>query len=181
MKRSVFTLLSLILFIPFCKGQQYILQNGKTSFYSDTPIESIEAITTAFNGGIDLTSGEVLFVIPIQSFQFSNALMKKHFNESYLESEKYPNATFKGKVDLSKIQSKDGIYHTTVTGNMTIHGVTKNIHVEGTVKKNEEVLTIQSAFPIQLTDYNIKVPKLVIKKIAETVQVNIESVLKKHQ
>jgi polyisoprenoid-binding protein YceI len=103
--------------------------------------------------------------------------MEEHFNENYVESEKYPQATFKGKVNEKIDLTKDGENKATVTGKMTLHGVTKDITTEGTITKKGDDLIILSKFKIKVADYNIKVPSLYVQNIAEVVDVTVNITL----
>ncbi|MFA4864578.1 MAG: YceI family protein, partial [Bacteroidales bacterium] len=115
-------------------AQKYMTKNGNIMFYSETPMETIKAVNEQVNAVLDTQTGDIVCKILIKSFQFPKALMQEHFNENYLESDKFPNSTFKGKItNLSAINfSKGGIYDALIEGDMTIHGVTKNISEKGT-------------------------------------------------
>lgn len=101
--------------------------------------------------------------------------MQEHFNEKYVESDKFPKATFKGKITSPGMDevAKNGEHKATVDGDLTIHGVTKKYTAEGTITKSEETLTLNSVFDITLADFNIKIPGPVKKKIAEKVKATI--------
>ena len=151
---------------------KYFTRTGHVSFYSETPIENIEAHNHQATSVLNTTTGEMSFSILIKSFEFEKALMQEHFNDNYMESDKFPKATFKGNIkDLTKVDfKKDGTYTIEVEGDLTIHGVTKKTIATGTIEiKNGQILT-QSSFPVTLKDFNVKSPK---DKVAETLQIKV--------
>lgn len=160
-------------------AQKYITRTGKISFYSATPLENIEAFNNEVAGVMDAATGDVVFQVPIKSFKFEKALMKEHFNENYMESDKYPKAEFKGKVaDAGKVDfSKDGTYNVKTSGKLTIHGVTKDVTLPGTITVKGNTATINSKFMVKTADYNITIPKLVEGKIAKQIEVTVNSIL----
>ena len=114
-----------------------------------------------------------------KSFEFEKALMQEHFNENYLESDKYPNAMFRGKVtNVADINfGSNGTYDAKVEGELTIHGVTKEIDEEGTFTVSEGKIQGQSVFFVLLEDYEIKVPGAVKKQISESIEVTVDIML----
>lgn len=154
------------------QGQRYKATEGKIKFYSEAPVENITATNTDGTSIYDHSTSEIVFSVPIRSFQFRKALMQEHFNESYLESEKYPNATFKGKV--SDFNINGGKQQVKAMGDMTIHGVTRQITVEGTMKPGAGKIHLETVFPIKVEDYDVKIPRLLWQNIAEEVEVTVE-------
>ena len=153
-------------------SQKYIAKEATISFFSEAPLEDIEAINTKATSLVDLATGEIVFSVPIREFQFKKSLMKQHFNENYMDSEVYPKSTFKGKIE--GYQLTDGQYSSKAKGDLFIHGVTNSVSVDGTVKLSGDELTITANFPVMLEDYNIKIPKILFSNIAESVDVKIE-------
>jgi polyisoprenoid-binding protein YceI len=151
-------------------------------FYSETPIETIKADNKQVNSALDIQTGDFVFKVLIKSFVFEKALMQEHFNENYLESDKFPNATFQGKVtNLSAVDfKKEGTYDVTVEGDLTIHGVTKKVTEKGTftVKAGDKIHG-NAKFMVKPADYNIKIPATVMKNIAETIEVTVDAELSK--
>lgn len=160
-------------------AQKYTTSTGKVVFFSATPIENIEAINNEAAVAIDSKSGNVVFQVPIKSFKFEKQLMKDHFNENYMESDKYPRADYKGTItDLSKVNfAKDGTYNVTSSGKLTIHGVTKDVNVPGTITVKGSNVTVNSKFNVKPADYKISIPKLVEGKIASSIEVTVNSIL----
>lgn len=162
-------------------AQKYLTRTGKISFYSATPLENIEAFNNEAAAVMDAKSGEVIFQAPIKSFKFEKALMQEHFNENYMESDKYPKAEYKGTVtDISSVNfAKDGSYNVHTTGKLTMHGVTNTVTVPGTIVVKGNTATINCKFKVVPQDYKIEIPKLVEGKIAKQIEVTINSSLDK--
>ncbi|WP_395625601.1 YceI family protein [Daejeonella sp.] len=165
-------ILLFISFYSFAQKQLYTLKSSELAFFSKTPLVDIEANNIKANSIININNGEVVLRIPINQFQFSNKLMQQHFNENYLESEKYPYASFKGKINESLDFSKSGVYKISATGTLNIHGVDQVRTLNGQLSINGNSLNLQSQFDVMLVDHKIDIPKLVFKKIAEKIAVN---------
>mgnify|MGYP001225034097 CR=1 FL=1 len=175
-----FKIILLLLFIPLFGRDIYFTRSGEVSFFSSTPIYDISAVNNQMTCVLDLETGSVSFRIPILGFNFPNGLMQEHFNENYMESDIYPNASFKGKInDWNKLKLSENPQEVILNGTMTIHGVSKQILEKGKISmKNNDVIG-SSNFLITVADYNVKIPKLVRDKIAKTVSVDTELILKK--
>lgn len=159
-------------------AQKFMTRSGKISFFSTTPIENIEAFNNEVAAAVNTASGDVVFQVPVKSFKFEKQLMQEHFNESYMESDKFPKAEFKGKMNPAAF-TKDGTYKTTVSGKLTIHGVTKDVQIPGTVTVKGTELTLNTKFNVATADYNIQIPSVAKGKIASQIEVTVNSVLKK--
>lgn len=151
-------------------------RNVTFSFYSSAPLEDIEAKTTQGVSAINTATKAIYFKVPINTFQFRKKLMQEHFNENYLESDKYPHAEFKGKVVENVDLKKDGVYPVTVEGTLDIHGVAKTYREKGTITVQNGVVSAKSKFNVRVADHKIKIPSLVVKNIAEVVEVTVEAV-----
>jgi polyisoprenoid-binding protein YceI len=168
-----FCLITLQLFAQ-TTGKIYKTTAGSISFYSETPMENIDAHTKSMVSAINPANKQVAAVIMVNTFQFKNSLMQEHFNEKYLETEKYPKATFSGVINENIDLMKPGTYNVTVTGKLTIHGVEQNRTIKGVITiDNSLKLNLTSDFDVKLVDHKIEVPKLVFKKIAETIAVKL--------
>lgn len=166
----------LLLILPFSAvAQRYMTKTGHIDFYSHTPLEDIKANNEQVASVIDLSTGEIVFQVLIKSFKFEKALMETHFNENYLESDKYPRATFRGKITEPELSvlSREGKHEVRAEGELNMHNVTKKITVKGTIETGQGKLNAASKFTIRPTDYNIKIPSVVRDNIAETIEVNI--------
>ena len=161
-------------------AQQYIGNNGIISFFSEAPMEDIKAINSKVSSVYDSNTNEIVFQLRIQDFIFPKKLMQEHFNENYLESEKYPNALFNGSINNWKeIVITNQPQEVSISGEMTIHGVTNFIKETGVIYKNNNKVNGNATFRIQLEDYDVKIPKILIKNIAESVEIKMNLELKK--
>lgn len=175
MKTTLFILLAFISLSTATAQRRFYTKTGSISFYSNAPMEKIEAHNKQVACIVNPEGGNIVFKVLIKSFEFKQALMQEHFNENYLESDKFPNANFEGKITSPIDFSKDGTYSVEVEGKMTIHGVTKEIKSKGTiiVKGGSTELILDSKFNILLKDYNIKNDKL--ESISENVEIVIHA------
>ena len=157
-------------------AQKYFTRDGKISFSSTAPLENIEAVNNKVSSILNVETGEMEFAVLIKSFHFEKALMEEHFNENYMESTKYPKAIFKGKIsNLSDINfSANGSCRVSISGDMTIHGVTKPLETSGVINVSSGDIHATSDFDITVADYNIEIPKVVRDNIAKIVQVHVE-------
>ena len=171
--KNILSILTLILvFSVGANAQKYKTNAGKVTFFSDAPMEDIEATSEKVTSLIDAQKGDVAFLIPINTFQFEKKLMQEHFNENYMESEKYPNALFQGKL-LNYEVGKKGAQTVQAKGEMTIHGVKRDVTVEGTIEEKGGKLLLNAKFPVAVADYKVKIPKVVFYNIAEVVEVTL--------
>jgi hypothetical protein len=153
-------------------AQKYVKESGTISFFSAASLEDIKADNAKAVSLFNSTTGDIAYSVPIADFQFKKSLMQEHFNEKYLESDKYPKANFQGKIvgfDLTEAS----IQNVTATGKLTIHGVTQDISVPGTFEVKNSKLLLQSKFKVKLEDYKVEIPKLMWQNIAEEVDVTI--------
>lgn len=159
---------------------RYILENTSVRFFSDGVLEDIEAMNTDAKGIINASKDEFLFKIPIKSFKFPSALMQVHFNENYLESDEYPEATFKGKIEGNYDLTKDGDYNIKAVGDLVIHGVAQARTIPAIMHVKNGNASIESKFNVKVADHKIKIPTVVVKNIAEEVEVTIKAALRKY-
>jgi polyisoprenoid-binding protein YceI len=164
-----------LFFVGRAAAQKYIDRNGKASFFSSAPMEDIEAHNSQAVSIMDIKTGEIVASMLMKSFNFKKALMEEHFNENYIESNKYPKATFKGKI--TNIQdldvTKNGKYTLDVAGEITLHGVTKEINVKADAVIENGTVKAKAVFPLVVADFKIEVPRLVRNNIAEKVEVTV--------
>jgi hypothetical protein len=157
------------------KAQLYSCKEGVISFFSEAPLENIDALNKNVNSFLNLTTDEVVFLVAIRGFKFDKDLMEEHFNEKYLESDKYPTATFSGKINEKGEAAKRGIHNVTVTGKLNMHGVEREITVPGNIITTEDTIKVRCLFDVALKDYKITVPKLVFQSISKTVTVKVNA------
>ena len=151
--------------------EMYQASSGKISFHSDAPVEKIEAINTKAKSLLNISNNKIAVVIPVIEFKFESPLMEEHFNENYMETEKYKTASFQGVINEKIDFSKNGTYPVTATGKFSIHGVEVERTLSGTILIEKEKITIDSEFKVKLEDHKIKIPTVVVKNIAEIVDV----------
>ncbi|MCE3260887.1 MAG: hypothetical protein K0S12_2528 [Bacteroidetes bacterium] len=182
MKKIVFVFALALVSISI-NAQIYKAKDGGTviSFYSKSPLEDIDATNKGAIVVLNSATNDIQFRVTIQNFKFKNALMEEHFNENYMESQKFPNAVFKGKINEKVDYTKDGETKVTVKGKMEIHGVTKEETYQGTLTKKGNEISVKCLFKIRVADYGIQVPSLYVKNIAEVVDVDVASVLEPFQ
>jgi polyisoprenoid-binding protein YceI len=178
MKKILMILGVLVLLSNTSFSQLYVCENGKARFYSETPVENIEGISNSVISAINIANNQVQYKIPMTSFVFKWALMQDHFNENYVESGKYPYATFKGKINESIDWTKDGSYDISATGVLNIHGIDKTITEKGTLIISKGVVTIKNSFSVMLSDYNVEIPNLVKDKIRERQDITVDCTYK---
>jgi hypothetical protein len=173
---ALVSLASLLALCP-CAAQKFTTERGQISFFSDAPIEDIEAVNTVVGSMFNTETSEIVYIVKIRDFVFPKALMREHFNEKYLESEKFPKASFQGKINGFK-PDKMGVQQVSAVGKLSIHGITKDINVPGTMELSNNKLLMKSKFMVNLADHNIKIPTIVWQNIAEDVQVTIDFIYK---
>lgn len=160
-------------------SQKYFTKSAQVDFYSETPIEKIEALNKKGTCVLDCNSGAVEFAVLIKAFQFEKALMQEHFNENYMESNTYPKAVFKGKLkDFDYSKNLNGETQTfDVVGEITIHGVTQPLTTKVNMTFSENTINCTSSFEIEVADFDIKIPSVVKDNIAKVVEVTLNAPL----
>ncbi len=162
-------------------AQTYMTRTAKISFNATSPKspEKIEAVNNEAASILNSKTGDFVFQLPIKSFKFERELMQQHFNENYMESDKFPKSDFKGKLsDMNSVNlAKDGTYNVTVAGKLTIHGATKDVSVPGTVTVKGKEVTAKAKFNVKLADYNIVIPGVVSDKLAKEAIITIDAAL----
>jgi hypothetical protein len=173
------TLLFILISVQCTLAQKYKLDKSLVSFFSSAPIEDIRAGNTKSNSIFNLANGEIVISIPINQFQFDKALMQQHFNEKYMESGKYPRATFQGKISgIEKVQYQQEVL---AIGIMNIHGVNQAIEIPGQLTLNKDQIDMKAVFKVILDDYKIKIPAIMWKNIAEEIEVTVNFIYKPYE
>ncbi len=158
-------------------AQKYTAEKAFISFFSHAPLEDILAENTKAVSIFNSATGDIAFAVTMKDFTFAKSLMQQHFNEKYVESEKFPKGTFSGKITGFDIAAS-GSQSVRAQGKMTIHGVTHDIDVPGTIEMQGKKIAVKAKFMIKVADYNIEIPTLVFKNIAEEVEVTVDFVFK---
>ena len=169
----------LLLKISSVTGQKLYDRAGQITFFSDAPIEDIRAVNKQVQAVLDTSSGHVAVSMSMNAFEFRKKLMQEHFNENYVESEKYPKATLSGEIVNYDSSTLNSAREVIVKGNLTIHGVTQPREITVRLTPEEDnVIRAHSVFDIEIADFNIEIPTIVIKNIAEVVEVTVDFTLK---
>lgn len=166
-----------ILFYPLILiGQTYFTDKGFISFFSSAPLEDIKAENFRVSSLINLKTGRMVFRVPIRAFEFDKSLMRTHFNEEFMETDKFPSGEFEG--NIKNIENMDltvkGLHNVTVVGKLTIKGITQDVEIEGTLEVLDEKIIGNSVFTVILEDYDIKRPSVLRRNIAEEVEVTVK-------
>ncbi len=170
---ALFTLISAV----SVKAQLYSTSKGVVSFFSKTSMEDIDAKCSSVLCVMNISTRELAFSMVNTEFKFQNKLMEEHFNEKYVESEKFPKSFFKGKINENVDLTKDGEYKVTVTGKLNIHGVEVERTISGVVIVKDGTVQLKSTFAVKNVDHKIEIPTIVTSKIAESIDVTVDVVL----
>lgn len=151
---------------------KYSVDKGLISFTSNAKLELINASSKKIRGLLDPSNNSFAFVVQVLSFEgFNSELQRQHFNERYLESEKFYEATFSGKIIEQVDFIKNGVYEVRAKGNLTIHGKKQPRIIKGTITIKDKTLIINSEFSVPLADHDISIPQIVSQKIATEILV----------
>ncbi|MGZ3912418.1 MAG: YceI family protein [Flavisolibacter sp.] len=177
MFKKILVVAGLFMAMGNAKAQdKYFTKTGKIAFYSKASMEDIEAKNKTVAAVLDTRTGAVQFSVLMKGFEFPKALMQEHFNENYIESDKFPKAEFKGMVSNNPNidYGKEGTYPAEINGQLTIHGVTRNVRTTGTIKVDGGRIDAGSVFNILVSDYKIKIPSLVKEKVSNSIQITVD-------
>jgi hypothetical protein len=167
-----------LLFVMVCccsYSQVYLTRTAYTGFFSKTPAEDIKAVNNQVYAAIDAGKKNLAFSLLLKGFTFTKELMQEHFNENYVESDKYPKASFTGTYTGDVDLTKNGVYNVTAQGNLTLHNTTKAITTPATLEVKDTHLIGTATFKAKPEDFNITIPSLVRGKIAQEITVNINA------
>ena len=172
-----FALLAILLILVFSGFSQkrYFTKNGGISFHAGTAMEDIDAINNSATSVFDAVTGQIEYAVLIKGFEFKRALMQNHFNENYMESDRFPKSVFKGKItNIEELNiDKEGLYPVRVKGVLEIHGVKKEVEITGTMKVTGATIASSAEFTVLLSDYNITIASLVKDKISKTATIKV--------
>ena len=163
-------------FAQVAYAQKYATQGGAIDFSSDAPLELIEASSKKLRGVIDVNSNGFAFLVKMESFQgFNSELQRTHFNENYMESAKFPEAKFVGKIIDEFDATKPGKYNVRAKGKLHIHGIVQERTIQSVLEVKEGSMHITAKFRVPLVDHDISIPKIVNQKIATEISVEISA------
>lgn len=171
---NCFLIAALFLSVNCLQAQTLTFDHGKVDFYTSSILSDIEATSEDISVTLDISTGDVEISIPIESFEFEYEMMQDHFNEEYMESDQFPNATFTGKIgqDISDLKSE---LEVDVAGILTIHGIQKETSFKATLSMENEFTLVKCKFPIIFKDFNVEEPAVLSKSLAKDVE--LKSVL----
>lgn len=154
---------------------KYFTKNGTITFYSKSQFENIEAKNQKATCVIDAKTGAIEVAVLMKAFEFEKALMQEHFNENYVESDKYPKATLKAKItDISAVNfTRDGSYPVNIAGKLLMHGVEKEVSTKGTIHVKNGKVSGSSEFVVKLSDHAIEIPAVVKDKVSNNIKINV--------
>ena len=156
--------------------------DGIVTFRSDAPQELISATSNALHGLIDIEKRTFAFRVRVRTFKgFNSGLQEQHFNENYLESEKFPEITFRGKIIEQVDFSIDGKYIVRTKGLLSVHGVDQERIIKSDVIVQKGNITVNSKFNVLITDHDIKVPRVVHEKIASEIKIEVSADFKRKE
>lgn len=154
------------------QAQKFVTEKGEIYFASNAQLEMIKAYSVKVQGLIDPSNNQFAFLININSFRgFNSELQRQHFNDNYLETDKYPKASFSGKIIEQVDFTRDSTYEVRAKGNLDIHGQKQTRIIKGKLIIRNGQLTIESHFIVPLSDHLISIPKIVSQKIATEIEV----------
>ena len=153
----------------------YTCKNVRITLFSSALIEDIKAVTSTGVSVYNAATGELDFSVSISSLQFDKAFMQQHFNSDYMESDKYPKAIFKGKIQEHVDVTKDGAYIVNAAGELTVHGVTQTRIIQGSLTVKNGVITMTSEFIVKCGDHHIDIPQILFYHIAENIKINVSA------
>ncbi len=157
------------------EAQVYLTRTGRIDFYSNAPMEIIHAYSDKLKGAIDLQKKSFAFTVKIRSFEgFNSPLQREHFNENYMESDKYPDAVFEGKIIEDLSFEADGKQPARAKGIITIHNIKREIIIPVELKAEGAVITDLARFILMPKDFGIRIPKIVHEKIASEINVEVK-------
>lgn len=154
-------------------AQRFICEDGFVSFFSQAPVENIKAENRKMSSIFNSATGVIAFSVIMKEFQFEKKLMQEHFNDKYLESDRFPRATFSGVITQYDMTKKE-LQNVRAKGKLTIHGIVKTIDVPGTFEVKENGLVMKSKFKVLMADYDIKIPAILWKNISEEIEVTLD-------
>ncbi|HTA28152.1 MAG TPA: YceI family protein [Bacteroidia bacterium] len=181
MKKIIIFAITFFFFLAKNEAQIYMADSCRVNFFSAATIEDITADNTSSKPVMSSATGDIQMSLTNEDFIFKKKLMQEHFNEDYMESDKYPHTIFKGKVNEKVDYTKDGVNNVTVTGTMNMHGVQKNITIPGTLTIKNGIIFLSAKFNVKVADYKIKVPSLLGNDIAESVAITFNATMKPYK
>ena len=168
-------LVGLVVFALNVNAQIYIGEKCSIKFFSETKMENIDAENKVTKPVFNAKDGNFAVQASHTGFMFKSSFMQEHYNENYMESEKFPYAKFTGKIKEAIDYSKNGVHSVSIEGKLSLHGVELPRTITGTLAIKDGIITMDSKFDVKVADYKIKVPSLYVEKIAENILVTFHT------
>jgi polyisoprenoid-binding protein YceI len=176
--KTSFIVFAFVLITSSSSGQKFVMKSGTIKFVSKAQLELIQAASDKLQGILDPSNNQFAFLIDMRSFQgFNSGLQRQHFNENYIESEKFPLARFSGKVIEQIDYAQNGVSEVRAKGELDIHGQKQVRIIKVKITVNGNQISIEAQFLIPLSDHNITIPKIVNQKIATEIEVGVNATL----
>lgn len=157
----------------------YEIDKGKIDFSSNAAVELITGSDEKVQGLVDPAKNTFAFIVNMKGFSgFNSALQKEHFNEKYLETDKFYQATFSGSFIDPVNYEKEGVYKVQAKGFLTIHGIKQTRIIPGTITIEKGKMVIDADFVVPLADHGIKIPEIVSQKIATEINIKLKFYMK---
>lgn len=180
MKKHIFLIVALLFLVQGINAQKYFTRTGITEFKASVEaFEPVEAVNKSTSVVFKTDTGELAALLLMKAFHFEVALMQEHFNENYMDSDKHPKATFKGKIQDFDFENVSSNKEYILKGTLTVRGIKKEIETKVNIVKGENKLRIASKFSVTPQEFGIKIPSIVRKKIAEKININLHYELSK--
>jgi polyisoprenoid-binding protein YceI len=178
-KKGIVFFCSILITTTLMAQDKYFTKSGNIQFSSKGAIETIEATHRSVTCVLDSKTGDMQFAVLMKGFEFRKALMQEHFNENYVESDKYPKAEFRGQItNNSEINyAKDGTYSVHIKGKLTLHGKTKEVEADGKITVKDGKLLAASKFKILMSEYDIDIPGTVTQNMSDTINIIVNCIL----
>jgi hypothetical protein len=177
LKLSLTTIFFVVGIFSLC-AQRFVAENGFITFFSQAPVENIQADNRNVTSLFSADNGTIAFSVPIKEFQFEKKLMQEHFNDKYMESDRFPRSTFSGKVTGYSLTAT-GLQSVRARGKLTIHGIVKEVDIPGTLEVKNNNIIIKTKFKVLNKDYGIVIPQILWKNVSEEIEITIDMTYKK--
>ena len=173
------TLLCLLISVQLFSQEKYFTRSGNIQFEASVPsFEEIKAKNNKVTAIVNTKTGGIAALALVKGFRFKIALMEEHFNENYIESDSYPKAKFSGEIVDFKSDNTNIPKKYAVKGTLTLHGISKPLEIVADISQSTEKINLKASFDIKAADFDIKIPSIVAKKIAETIDIELDFELK---
>lgn len=178
-KKGIISCCFVLLAASSMAQDKFFTKSGNIQFASKGVIETIEATHRSITCVLDSKTGDIQFAVLMKGFEFRKALMQEHFNENYVESDKYPKSEFRGQItNNSEVNyTKDGVYPVHIKGKLTLHGQTKDVEADGKITVKDGKLLAVSKFKILMSDYEIDIPGTVTQNMSDTINISVNCTL----